>query len=82
MSEVIEPPDPADAAAVAEGVIAPDDVRPLDLDDGFHTGPDGERLVLWDEVHDRELESSEDPGIDSYFDEALAGEDPPEAKAR
>ena len=30
MSEGIEPLDPADAKAIAEGVIAPEDARPVD----------------------------------------------------
>ncbi|GAA4360887.1 hypothetical protein [Paeniglutamicibacter cryotolerans] len=81
MSEAIDPLDPADAAAIAQGVIAPDDARPLDLDDELPTGPDGERLVVWDEVHDRELELNEDPGIDAYVDEPTDDEAPPEAQA-
>ncbi|GAA5228508.1 hypothetical protein [Paeniglutamicibacter antarcticus] len=79
MSEVIEPLDPADATAIAQGVIAPDDARPLDLDDELHIGTDSERMVVWDEAHDSELEPEEDPGFDAYFDESSDDEDPPEA---
>lgn len=82
MSEVIEPLDPADATAIAQGVIAPNDARPLGLDDEHYTGPDSEQLVVWDEVHDSELEPNEEQGTDTYFDESNDDEDPPEAEAQ
>ena len=69
MSEVIGPLDPADAAAIAQGVIVPDDARPLDLDDELYTGPDSERLVVWDEMHDSKTEPEEDPGIGLYTED-------------
>ena len=82
MSEIIEPLDPADAAAIAQGVIAPDDARPLDIEDEHYTGPDGERLVVWDEVHNSELEPLEELGTATHFDESFDDEGPPEAEAQ
>ncbi|MFQ4149966.1 hypothetical protein AAGW05_14955 [Arthrobacter sp. LAPM80] len=56
MSEVIEPLDPADAAAIAEGVIAPQDARFVD-EFGTDTDLDSERLVLLDDRDSTEVGS-------------------------
>lgn len=79
MSEVIEPLDIADAAAVAEGAITFDDARALEADDDLHpqSGPDSERLVVWDEVHDSDMEPEEEPGIEPYLDDLPIREDLP-----
>ena len=63
MGEVIEPLDPADAAAIAEGVIAPDDARPVDEPD-TDTGLDSERIVLVEDPDGRETNPQEDSNND------------------
>lgn len=62
MGEDLEPLDPVDAAAIAEGAIAPDDARLAgDVDElETETGLDSERLVLVDDLHDAEMSPEED----------------------
>ena len=63
MDEVIEPLDPADAAAITEGVIAPDDARPVDEPD-TDTGLDSERIVLVEDPDDQDATPEEDSNND------------------
>ncbi len=67
MSEGIEPLDPADAKAIAEGVIAPEDARPVDEFD-TDTGLDSERIVLLDDRDNTEVDSVVHPehGLDFH----------------
>ena len=62
-SEVIEPLDPADAAAIAEGVIALDNARFVDEID-TDTDLDSERIVLLDDRDSTEADSVVDPEND------------------
>lgn len=64
MGEDIEPLDPVDAAAIAEGAIAFEDARPLhDVDElEPEAGLDHERIVLFDDLHDPETSPEADSG--------------------
>ncbi len=53
MGEVIEPLDAGDAEAIAAGMIAPDEARPVDESD-TEPGLDSERPVLLEERRDSE----------------------------
>ena len=66
MSEGIEPLDPADAKAIAEGVIAPEDARPVDEFD-TDTGLDSERIVLLDDRDNTEVDSVVHPAPGLYL---------------
>lgn len=65
MSEAFEPLDPVDAAALAEGTIAPDDARAMDEQDP-EPGLDSERpVVLEDEPGNATgPEANSDQGLD------------------
>ncbi|MCU6482153.1 hypothetical protein [Arthrobacter sp. A2-55] len=73
MGEDSEPLDPSDTVVVTEGIITPDDARPVDdpIDDfNADTGLDSDRPVLVDDLHGRDTDPATEPDNDLHLQDA------------
>ncbi|MDQ0277456.1 hypothetical protein QO003_001759 [Arthrobacter silviterrae] len=73
MGEDSEPLDPSDTVAVTEGIITPDNARPVeDPVNGFDTdtGLDSDRPVLLDDPHGSDTDPATEPDHDLHLQDA------------